>query len=124
VHNPPGTIDGVNDDVLFSARALVLRDLNARGADAAPAVDVLDEAVTERRWWVEQWPDGAAFVAGQIAQDVQDRLLDQGLGRWPLCKACDETSPHEMRIEPELGPDPHWVCEKGGIVVAPLGSLG
>lgn len=113
----------MTDDILFAARAQVLRDLNSHGADSAPAVDILDEAVAERRWWVEQWPDGASYVAGQIAQDVQDRLLDGGLGRWPRCTACDETSPHELRIRPELGPDPHWVCEKAGMQVAPLGRL-
>jgi hypothetical protein len=111
------------DDALFSARAVVLRDLNARGTDSAAAVDILDAAVAERRWWVEQWPDGADYVAGQIAQDVQDRLLDGGFGRWPRCTACDETTPHELRVEPELGPNPQWVCDKGGLVVAPLGAL-
>lgn len=111
------------DDALLAARAVVLHDLNTRGADSAPAVDILDQAITERRWWVEQWPDGAGYVAGQVAQDVQDQLLDGGLGRWPRCTACDETAPHELRIVPELGPDPHWVCEKAGMTVAPLGSL-
>ncbi|WP_216852802.1 hypothetical protein [Phytoactinopolyspora halotolerans] len=111
------------DDALFAARALVLRDLNARKTDSPNAVDVLDQVVVERRWWVEQWPDGADFVAGLIAQDVQERMLDGGLGRWPRCTACDDTSVHELRIEPELGPDPHWVCEKAGMTVAALGSL-
>jgi hypothetical protein len=113
----------VIDDVLIGARALVLRDLSARGFDSAPAVDVLDDVVAERRWWVEQWPDGAAYVAGQIAQDVQDRLLDADLGRWPRCTACDSTTGHELRISPELGSDPHWVCEESGIAVGPLGAL-
>lgn len=118
-----GNIDIVVDDVMLMARALVLRDLGARRLDIAAAVDVLDAALTERRWWVEQWPDGAAFVAGQLAQDVQDRLLDAGVGRWPLCTSCDQEEPHELRIEPELGPDPRWVCEKSGVTVAPLGAL-
>lgn len=108
---------------MLTARALVLRDLSSHQLDVPAAVDVLDAAVSERRWWVEQWPDGAEFVAGQLAQDVQDRLLDAGLGRWPRCASCDETATHELRIEPELGPDPHWVCEKSGITVAPLGAL-
>lgn len=111
------------DEPLLAARAMILRDLNVRGSDSAPAVDILDQAVSERRWWVEQWPDGASYVAGQVAQDVQERLLDGGLGRWPRCSSCDDTSPHELRIEPELGPDPHWTCEKASMVVAPLGSL-
>ncbi|WP_216093927.1 hypothetical protein [Jiangella alba] len=111
------------DDVMIVARAMVLRDLGARRLDVAAAVDVLDAALTERRWWVEQWPDGAAFVAGQLAQDVQDRLLDAGVGRWPSCRSCDDDEPHELRIEPELGPDPQWVCEETGRPVAPLGAL-
>ena len=109
--------------MLLGARALVLRDLSAQGFDSAAAVDVLDDVVAERRWWVEQWPDGADYVAGQIAQDVQDRLLDAQLGRWPRCTACDNTSIHELRISPELGSDPRWVCEESGIAVGPLGGL-
>lgn len=111
------------DDALLDARALVLRDLNARGFDSAAAVDVLEDVLTERRWWIEQWPDGAAYLAGQIAQDVQERLLDSRLGRWPRCTACDQTEIHELRISPELGADPHWVCSESGITVAPLGGL-
>lgn len=113
----------VSTDPLLDARARVLHDLTARGLDTATAVDVLEDAVTERRWWVGEWPDGETYVAGQVAQDVQDRLLDGGLGRWPRCTACDETDLHELRIEPELGGDPHWLCEKSGIVVAALGEL-
>lgn len=117
-HHQPMTTD-----VILEVRAHVLHDLAARGLDSAPVVDVLEDALTERRWWVEQWPDGADFVAGQLAQDVQDRLLDAGLGRWPRCRSCDETTTHELRIEPELGAEPQWVCEKSGITVAALGAL-
>lgn len=110
--------------MLLDARAVVLRDLGARGFDSAAAVDVLEDVLTERRWWIEQWPDGAAYVAGQIAQDVQDRLLDLRLGRWPRCTACDQTEVHELRISPELGANPQWICEESGMMVAPLGALG
>jgi hypothetical protein len=110
-------------DTLLAARALVLHDLQARELDAAAVVDVLETALTERRWWIEQWPQGADYVAGLVAQDVQDRMLDGGLARWPRCTACDETDVHELHIDPELGPDPSWVCEKSGIRVAPLGRL-
>lgn len=113
---------GVVDETMLSARAMVLRDLCAREFDSPAAVDVLEDVVAERRWWVQEWPDGAAYVAGQIAQDVQERLLDGGLGRWPRCVACDGET-HELRIEPELGPDPQWVCEESGTVVAALGTL-
>lgn len=112
-----------DDDPLLDARARVVHDLTARGVDHARLVDIVDEVVAERRWWVEQWPDGAAFVAGQIAQDVQERIRDAGLARWPRCASCDQLDGHELRITPELGPDPMWVCETSGIVVAPLGSL-
>lgn len=110
-------------DSLLAARALVLHDLQARDLGAANSVDVLENALSERKWWIEQWPEGADYVAGQVAQDVQDQMLDDNIARWPLCTACDETSPHELHIDPELGPDPHWLCEKSGIRVAPLGHL-
>jgi hypothetical protein len=113
----------VDDSAVYAARALVLRDLlSTRVADAV-VVSLLEEAVTTRRWWVEQWPDGVSYVAGLVAQDVQDALLER-VGRWPLCSACDSDEPHAVYIHPELGgPDPVWVCEQSGATVAPLGSL-
>lgn len=110
-------------DVLLDARARVLDDLRARGLDVPEYVDVVEDVVTERRWWVEQWPEGAAYVAGLVAQDVQERLLDAAT-RWPRCEVCGEPEPHELQVEPELGPDPHWTCGRRGVVVAPLGALG
>ncbi len=112
-------------DPLAQARADVLRDLAARAADTPAAVDRLEDAVTARRWWVRQWPGGADHVAGQVAQDVQEKLLDDGLARWPVCASplCPVTEPHELRIDPDLGPDPRWVCESGEIDIAPLGGL-
>lgn len=112
-------------DALLTARAEVVHDLGARGLDTAGAVDVVEDVVTARRWWVEQWPDGAALVAGQVAQDVQEKLHDDvGVG-WPHCTSptCGGTEPHELYISPDLGPDPEWVCEVSGTVVAPLGAL-
>ena len=108
-------------DPLLDARAMVLADLRARGLDTAAYVDVVDEVLRERRWWVDQWPEGAAYVAGQVAQDVQDRLQD-GAVPWPRCTACDEEEQHALHIEPDLGPDPVWTCGRVG-VVAPLGGL-
>jgi len=110
--------------LLFEARARVLADLQARGAADAAAVSALEDAVAQRRWWAEQWPEGEVYVAGLVAQDVQDALLDT-VGRWPLCHVCDETVPvHTLHIQPDLGgPDPFWVCEERGEPVAPLGSL-
>jgi hypothetical protein len=114
-------------DALLVARARVLHDLAARDLDNAATVSVVDEVLTARRWWVDQWPDGAQFVACLVAQDVQEALLEQ-VGRWPLCTAThdpedDEPAPHELRVTPDLGEDPHWVCEEVGVVVAPIGAL-
>jgi hypothetical protein len=113
-------------DALLEARARVLHDLAARGLDNPATVSVVDDVLTARRWWVDQWPDGAPFVACLVAQDVQEALLEQ-VGRWPLCSAThdpdDEPAEHELRVSPDLGEDPHWVCEEVGVVVAPVGAL-
>jgi hypothetical protein len=112
-------------DALLAARALVLRDLAAYGMDTAPTVSVVDEVLASRRWWVEQWPEGAAYVACLVAQDVQEALLES-VGRWPLCRGhsgAGDVEPHELRVTPDLGEDPHWVCEEDGSVVAAIGDL-
>jgi hypothetical protein len=117
------TSDGQQSDALMNARALVLHDLEATSAANAGSVSALEASVTTRRWWASQWEEGKQYVAGLIAQDVQDALL-QDVGRWPLCHACDHLDPHALYIHPELGgPDPTWVCEHSGITVAPLGGL-
>jgi hypothetical protein len=117
------TSDGQRSDALMNARALVLHDLEATSAADAGSVSALEASVTTRRWWASQWEEGKKYVAGLIAQDVQDALL-QDVGRWPLCHACDHLDPHALYIQPELGgPDPTWVCEHSGIAVAPLGGL-
>ncbi|HET7325695.1 MAG TPA: hypothetical protein VFJ14_00260 [Nocardioidaceae bacterium] len=111
------------DNPLMTARARVLHDLQARRLDDASSVSALEESVSHRGWWLSQWPDGREFVAGLVAQDVQDALFDNSTGRWPLCTACDILDEHSLTIEPELGADPHWVCPESGIVVGPLGRL-
>jgi hypothetical protein len=113
-------LDGAPERALHTARALILADLAAADVADAEVVSLVEDAVAQRRWWVEQWPDGAEFVAALIAQDVQDALLER-YGRWPVCPLCE--SPHALAVEPELGPDPHWVCEAAGAVVAPVGAL-
>lgn len=115
------------DDPVTTARALVLRDLERTGVADALAVSLLEEAVSQRAWWVEQWAEGRDFVVGLVAQDVQDGLLERK-GRWPLCTTCRESNPadepHALYVSPDLGgPDPHWVCEESGTVVARIGSL-
>ncbi|MBP0457401.1 hypothetical protein [Streptomyces montanisoli] len=111
------------EQALHAARALVMADLAAGGVAGAETVSLVEESVAHRRWWIEQWPEGAPFVAGLVAQDVQDALLER-YGRWPLCPLCAADDPHALDVEPELGPDPHWVCGRSGTVIAPVGALG
>ncbi|MER5771465.1 hypothetical protein [Streptomyces sp. NPDC001985] len=110
------------EQALHTARALILADLAARDVADSGVVSLVEESVTHRRWWVEQWPDGLEYVTGLIAQDVQDALLERH-GRWPLCPVCDSGDPHALEIEPELGADPRWVCHKAGVTVARVGEL-
>ncbi|MEU3184568.1 hypothetical protein ABZ707_10195 [Streptomyces sp. NPDC006923] len=121
-------MDDANLDVnplelaLHGARALVLADLAADDVARPDVVSLVEESVSHRRWWVEQWPEGASYVTGLVAQDVQDALLER-YGRWPLCPVCTETEPHALDVDPELGPDPRWVCAEAGVVVAAVGAL-
>ena len=114
----------MDNALLFDARARVLADLEARNHASAAAVSALEDAVAQRTWWAEQWPEGEQYVAGLVAQDVQDALLES-VGRWPVCRDCADDQPqHLLYIQPDLGgPDPVWVCEETGDVVAPLGGL-
>jgi hypothetical protein len=110
------------DDPVMTARALVLHDLEVTGVADADTVSLLEEAVSQRGWWLDQWPEGRDFVVGLVAQDVQDALLERA-GRWPVCTAC-ESATHALYVDPDLGgPDPRWVCEEAGLVVAPVGGL-
>ena len=114
------------EDPLMAARARVGHDLVATGLATAAVVSTVEDAVAERAWWVQQWPDGTRYVAGQVAQDVQEALLEQHGLRWPPCPgppACEHPDPHELRITPDLGEDPQWVCEESALAVAPLGGL-
>ncbi|TYL45007.1 hypothetical protein FXB39_20440 [Nocardioides sp. BGMRC 2183] len=120
----------MDDSAIYRGRAAVLADLTARRLASAEVVSLLDEICSERRWWLEQWAEGAAFVPGLIAQDVQERMADEfgrtdPAGLWPLCQHCSDGPVHTLHIDPDLGgPDPVWVCEESGTTVAPLGSLG
>lgn len=110
--------------LLMGARALVLADLQTRGLASPMTVSTLENAVEDRRWWAAQWPEGQVYVAGLVAQDVQDALLET-VGRWPLCSSCDDPTEHALYIHPELGgPNPMWVCEQSSTNVAELGRLG
>lgn len=109
---------------MMAARAAVLADLTARRRATAEAVDALEEALSQRQWWAEQWPEGREYVAGLVAQDVQDALFEAG-ERWPLCLSCPgDAARHSLYIAPDLGgPDPVWVCEETARAAAPLGHL-
>lgn len=110
------------DDPLLHARAQVLHDMEVTGIADPATVSTLEEAVATRRWWAAQWDQGPAYVAGLVAQDVQDELL-QERGRWPVCPVCNGAT-HALYIHPEIGgPDPVWLCEQTGRPVAPLGGL-
>ena len=106
------------------ARALVLHDLETTGCADPATVSALESALADRGWWLEQWAEGRDFVVGLVAQDVQDALFEH-VGRWPVCNDCGDHAPlHVLYIQPDLGgPDPVWVCEESGDVVAPLGGL-
>ena len=110
--------------LILAARARVLADLEARRQATPAAVSALEESCSSRTWWAEQWPAGAVYVAGLVAQDVQDALFETS-GRWPVCEGCEDLPQHSLYIQPDLGgPDPHWVCEESGRVITPLGTLG
>ena len=81
--------------------------------------ELLLACAEERRWWLEQWPDGAPYLLCLLAQDVQE-AVQQVDRSWPLCP---EHGDHALVVEPDLGTDPFWVCERSGLPVAPVGSL-
>ena len=113
----------MEESPIHEARALVLHDLQHTSIADAGTVSLLEDVLVDREWWVSQWPQGVTYLAGLVAQDVQDLLLDR-FGRWPLCYVCASDLPHAVYIHPELGgPDPVWVCEESGTTVAPLGGL-
>ena len=104
--------------VLAAARTALAHDLG-RARDEA-----LDAAVAHRRWWLAQWPEGGEHVLGLLAQDAQEAVhaLDPN---WPRCTegSCPERGRHALFVEPDLGPDPFWVCHRTGLPVAEVGRL-
>jgi hypothetical protein len=107
------------EDVLAAARNSVARDVRDPAFD-----DALDAAVEHRRWWLEQWADGAPHVLGLLAQDVQEVVHGRDPG-WPACSesSCPAVGAHPLLVEPDLGPDPFWTCHRTGLPVAPVGGL-
>lgn len=120
------------EQALHRARARILADLSAGDVAEPDIVSLVEDSVAHRRWWAGEWPEGAAFLDGLVAQDVQDALLER-YGRWPLCPVCSDagtvgpspsgTGPHALDVEPELGIDPRWVCGRTGTAVARVGEL-
>ena len=103
---------------LASAAEAVRRDLPAAYAP------LLGPVLDSRRWWLEQWPDGAPHVLGLVAQDVQEAVHARD-PLWPPCTetSCPERLRHALFVEPDLGPDPFWTCHRTGLPVAPVGGL-
>ena len=100
-------------DPLDVAGAVLLHD--------APAyAELVARVLEERRWWLREWPDGAPHVLSLLAQDLQDLVHETTDPLWPLCV---EHADHPLLVEPDLGPDPFWVCHRSGLPVAAVGSL-
>ena len=104
---------------LAAAADAVRRDLPSAAYDAA-----LQDAVTQRGWWLAQWADGAAYVLGLLAQDLQE-VVHADDPQWPLCSetTCPARFGHALFVEPDLGADPFWTCHRTGLPVAPVGGL-
>lgn len=104
---------------LEQARAAVTRDLADPSYD-----DDVDRCVEHRRWWVEQWADGEPYLRCLLAQDVQEAVAGRD-PLWPRCAepTCPEVGAHPLTVEPDLGPDPFWVCHLTGLPVAQVGAL-
>lgn len=109
----------MTNPVLTEAAQAVRRDLPSPAYDGA-----LVAAVAHRTWWLSQWQDGAAYVLGLLAQDLQEAVhADDPL--WPACTetSCPERHGHALFVEPDLGADPFWTCHRTGLPVAPVGAL-
>lgn len=106
------------DQILRDASEAVSRDVPEKYAAA------VDAALEQRRWWLSQWADGAPYVLGLLAQDVQEVVHADDAG-WPACTepTCPAVGAHALFVEPDLGADPFWTCHRTGLPVAPVGRL-
>lgn len=105
---------------LAAAAAAVRGDLEHTGAWCPAAAAALEQALEHRGWWLDQWPAGADHVPGLVAQDVQEAVQAEVDPAWPRC---GEHGDHPLFVEPDLGPDPFWVCGRTGLPVASVGGL-
>ena len=93
----------MDNDLLYEARARVLADLQAQHRATAAAVSVLEDAVSNRKWWAEQWPEGEVYVAVESPRgELGCYLVSDGSGkpyrmhiRGPSCVNL-QTLPHLM----------------------------
>lgn len=108
------------DEALVSADDALRADLQATGCWTPATKRALADALQSRRAWVDAWPEGAEHVLGLVAQDVQEALHAAVDPSWPMCA---EHLDHALFVEPDLGPDPFWVCHVSGLPVAPVGRL-
>jgi hypothetical protein len=117
---PGQTVPVTPSDAIASAARRLRSDLERTGALSSATASVLDAALADRRIWVDAWPGGAEHVLGLVAQDVQETIHASIDDRWPRCP---DHPDHPLFIEPDLGPDPFWVCHRSGLPVAQVGGL-
>ena len=107
-------MEGATSQALSAARSAVEHDLHGRWES------LLEQALTYRSWWLQQWPGGGPYVPGLLAQDVQEAVHERADPLWPLCPSCRD---HALFVEPDLGEDAFWVCHRSGLPVAEVGRL-
>lgn len=105
---------------LDAAATAAEHDLAVTGQWTDGSEQALGASVEQRRWWLGQWPEGGEHLLGLIAQDVQEWVHDNVDSDWP---ECPEHRDHALFVEPDLGPDPFWVCHKSGLPLCRVGEL-
>ncbi len=116
----------MDEAVLHTARAAILADLRSRGLEDVMTVSALEEAMSQRRWWVEQWPDGLPYVAGLVAQDVQDALFGRRapVAGVPPLPGSGAGAHAGDRAGPRRAPTRCGSARRPAHEVCPLGALG
>jgi hypothetical protein len=107
-------------DPLAEAATAAQHDLAVTGTWTDATEAAVAASVESRRWWLEQWPAGGEHLLGLVAQDVQEWVHDHVDSDWPTCP---EHLDHALFVEPDLGPDPFWVCHQTGLPLAGVGQL-
>lgn len=112
--------NGQVTDHLAEAAVAARHDLEATGQWTDASEAALAESLTQRSWWLDQWPEGGEHLPGLVAQDVQEWVHNTVFSDWPLCP---EHRDHALFVEPDLGADPFWVCHRSGLPLAEVGDL-